>query len=71
MRNLLTPAQVDAILQYPSGRARRLARAGRMPCVLLPDGELRIPEDAVERIVNGEPAAPGRVEPKGGPADGR
>lgn len=54
MRKLLTPGQVDAILQYPSGRAKRLARAGKLPSVTLPDGELRIPEDQIERIANGE-----------------
>jgi predicted site-specific integrase-resolvase len=69
MRNLLTPSQVDAILQYPSGRSARLARAGKMPCVLLPDGEIRIPEEAVERIVNGEPTAAGAAETEDGPAE--
>ncbi|MBM4032824.1 MAG: hypothetical protein FJ291_13690 [Planctomycetes bacterium] len=62
MKNLLTPAQVDAILQYPSGRSARLAREGRLPAVTLPDGELRIPEDQVERIVNGKPLALSRQE---------
>ncbi len=68
MRNLLTPAQVDAILQYPSGRSARLARAGKLPSVTLPDGGLRIPEDEVDRIVNGETPAVPRLPREG---DGR
>ncbi len=68
MRGLLTPTQVDAILQYPSGRSARLARTGKLPSVTLPDGGLRIPEDQVERIVNGEPLA---LSQHGGGADAK
>ena len=44
---LLTSREVDRLLRYPHGRASRLARAGLLPAVVLPDGELRFERQAV------------------------
>ena len=53
---LLTPEEVDRFFRYPRGRAARLAKAGKLPGVFLPDGELRFDReaiaDALERMKN-------------------
>lgn len=51
---LLTPKDVDAILRYPSGRATRLARAGKLPHIMLPDGEIRFDERMILRLMGGD-----------------
>ena len=38
---LLKPYELDTILRYPSGRSMRLAKAGKIPHIQLPDGEIR------------------------------
>ena len=48
---LLTPDEVDKLLRYPRGRSARLARAGRLPSIALPDGELRFDPEAIERMI--------------------
>ena len=52
MRAILTPRDVDRIFKYPSGRAARLARAGLIPCIRLPDGEIRFDSEVIERLVS-------------------
>lgn len=44
---ILTPDEVDRLLRYPRGRAARLARAGLLPCIILPDGEVRFERQAI------------------------
>jgi hypothetical protein len=51
---LLTPQEVDRLLRYPPGRSARLARAGRLPSVYLPDGELRFRQRDLETLVERE-----------------
>jgi len=41
MGEYLTPYQVDELLKLPRGRAARLAREGRLPACILPDGTVR------------------------------
>jgi hypothetical protein len=48
---LLTPREVDLLLRYPAGRTARLARAGKIHAITLPDGELRIAQKTVERLL--------------------
>ena len=48
MSELLTPREIDALLRYPRGRAIKLAKAGQLPAVILPDGEIRFARDAIE-----------------------
>jgi hypothetical protein len=48
---LLMPREVDRILRYPRGRALRLAKAGKLPHILLPDGEIRFDRDELERAI--------------------
>lgn len=46
---LLKPSELDSRLRYPSGRSLRLARKGLIPCMLLPDGEIRFDLEVVEQ----------------------
>ena len=48
---LLKPREVDLILRYPAGRAEKLARRALIPCVTLPDGEIRFTAETVERLM--------------------
>ena len=48
---LLRPGEVDFFLRYPSGRSLRLAKAGRIPFIRLPDGEIRFEESAIRRLL--------------------
>ncbi len=41
MAEYLTPDDVDALLKLPRGKAARLARRGKMPACILPDGTIR------------------------------
>ena len=50
---ILTPGEVDRTLRYPSGRAARLARQGKLDFVRLPDGEIRFRREDIERILKG------------------
>lgn len=47
-RQLLYPSEVDRVLRFPSGRARRLALEGFIPYVQLPKGEVRFDPDVFE-----------------------
>jgi predicted site-specific integrase-resolvase len=51
MRTLLTPRDVDGLFRYPAGRAARLAKAGRIPCIRLPDGEIRFDASEIEKML--------------------
>jgi predicted site-specific integrase-resolvase len=48
---LLKPREVDLLLRYPPGRTAKLARAGRIPFIRLPDGEIRIDADEIKRLL--------------------
>ena len=51
---LTTPAELDRILRYPHGRSRRFAKSGRLPCVKLPDDEIRFTREMVNAILAGQ-----------------
>jgi predicted site-specific integrase-resolvase len=40
------------MLRYSSGHATRLARAGKLPCLTLPDGEIRFDEAEIQRLLH-------------------
>ena len=54
--NLLTPREVDHILRYPAGRTLRLAMEGRLPHLLLPDGQVRFREADIQQLLEPRPA---------------
>ena len=60
---LLTPYEVDRLLRYPRGRAVRLARAGRILFLRLPDGEIRFEQGEIEKLI--APAVSGRSNRRG------
>ena len=49
--DFLKPRDVHAILRYPSGRTIRSARAGLLPHVVLPDGEICYKEMETEQVI--------------------
>jgi len=51
MPNLLYPEEVDQRLNWPLGRASKLARQRRLPYVLLPDGSFRFDWNEIEPLV--------------------
>jgi hypothetical protein len=55
MKTLLTPGDVDRLLRYPSGRAKRLATANRIPFICLPDGEIRFDQTEIEKLLTPAP----------------
>lgn len=53
---LLKPREVDLMLRYPSGRTLRLAKAGHIPFIRLPDGEIRFDRKVIEALLQSEDA---------------
>lgn len=51
MGMLLTPRELDRMLRYPRGRSLKLAKAGKLPHIVLPDGEVRFDEDEIEKVL--------------------
>jgi len=51
---LLRPEKVDLLFKYPSGRTKRLAKAGKIPFIKLPDGEIRFDERVISRLISPE-----------------
>lgn len=49
--SLLYPEDVDQRLNWPLGRAERLACQRRLPYVLLPDGSIRFRWEQIEQLV--------------------
>lgn len=50
---------VDRRLNWPLGRAERLARRQKLPHVVLPDGSIRFEWDQIERLLKRVPAREG------------
>lgn len=55
--SLIYPEDVDQLLNWPLGRAERLARQRRLPYVLLPDGSIRFRWEEIEPLLLPVPAA--------------
>ena len=51
---LLKPREVDLMLRYPVGRTARLAKRGLLPCIQLPDGEIRFRESDLRMILTNQ-----------------
>ncbi|MEI7837853.1 MAG: hypothetical protein WCK05_15740 [Planctomycetota bacterium] len=49
--DILTPEEVDCLLRYPRGRAVKLAKAGLLPAIILPDGEIRFDRQAISEAL--------------------
>lgn len=49
--DLLKPREVDLLFRYPAGRSLRLAKAGLLSYISLPDGEIRFSEVEIQRLL--------------------
>ena len=49
--SLLYGEEIDQRLNWPLGRAERLARQRRLPYVMLPDGSIRFKWEEIEPLV--------------------
>ncbi len=52
----LHPDEIDKRLNWPLGRAERLARRKRLPHILLPDGSIRFTWAEIEALLVRVPA---------------
>jgi hypothetical protein len=50
--------EIDKRLTWPLGRSERLARRGKLPHVLLPDGSIRFEWVDIEQLIVRMPAHP-------------
>jgi predicted site-specific integrase-resolvase len=48
---LLKPTDVDRLLCYPFGKAVKLARQGKLPHIVLPDGQIRFDQQEIEQLI--------------------
>lgn len=65
VEQLLTSRDVDRLLRYSSGKAVRLAKAGRLPHIVLPDGAIRFREMDLRSILDGQIAGGVRLSERG------
>jgi hypothetical protein len=56
----LYPEEIDKRLNWPLGRAERLARRRKLPHVVLPDGSIRFEWEAIEPLLVRVPAEDSR-----------
>ncbi len=47
-QRMIHPRELDRLLRYPNGRCTRLARAGKIPHIVLPDGEIRFDPNVID-----------------------
>ena len=62
---LLYPEEIDKRLNWPLGRAERLARRRKLPHVRLPDGAVRFEWPAIESMLERVPSAPSAPSAEG------
>ena len=48
---LLKPKQIDRILQWPFGKTLRLAKQGKIPNIVLPDGQIRFASKDIDYLL--------------------
>lgn len=63
MPDLLYGEDVDQRLNWPLGRANRLARQRRLPFILLPDGSVRFCWDEIEALLLRVPVVAAEASP--------
>lgn len=49
--SLISGRELDRMLRWPRGRSVKLARAGKLPSVTMPDGEIRFDVEEVEAAI--------------------
>ena len=63
---LLYPDDIDSRLNWPPGRTSRLARAGKLPRYILPDGSIRLRWEEIAPLVQHVAAIPDPTNAKEG-----
>lgn len=58
MTGLLNAMEMDHLLSLPRGRSVKMAKAGKLPYVLLPKGEIRFNAEEVLRHVENTMSVP-------------
>lgn len=60
MPDYMTPDEVDELLKWPRGKAKRLGKRGKLPgAIILPDGSVRFRADTLKEYLDAAaPAAP-------------
>ncbi len=48
---LLKPSEVGLILRYSERQVAKLARAGAIPHIVLPDGQMRFEKSEMDRLI--------------------
>ena len=66
MADYLTPEEVDEQLKLRRGKAARLARRGKLPAIILPDGTIRFDSQELDTFLKAKSA-----EERQGGDDGR
>jgi hypothetical protein len=61
----VTPEDVDRRMDWRPGRAERLARRGKLPHVLLPDGSVRFDWSELESLIVRVPVTAPTSSPTG------
>jgi hypothetical protein len=59
------PEDIDARLNWPPGRTSRLAKAGKLPHYVLPDGSIRLRWDEIAPLIR-RATTPGDLPKEGG-----
>lgn len=59
VEQLLTSRDVDRLLRFSSGKSTRMAKAGRLPHIILPDGSIRFRPIDLRNILDGQQATGG------------
>jgi hypothetical protein len=55
MSDFVHPDQIDTLFEWPLGTAARMARRGKLPHYVLPDGSIRFRREEVEALVRHVP----------------
>ena len=67
---LLYPDDIDSRLNWPPGHTSRLARTGKLPHYVLPDGSIRLRWEEIAPLVQHVPNPPESNKAKGGRPNG-
>jgi hypothetical protein len=51
MSNLINGREIDRLFGWPAGKAEKLAKRGKLPHYLLPDGSVRFCRDEILALI--------------------
>ena len=61
--DLLFPEDIDRKLKWPAGHAMKLAKAGKLPHIRLPDDSIRFDWEEIAALIRRVPVTPGTIRP--------